>query len=103
MFARMLALDQLESSFFEPLLGERFRLVAEEGTLDLKLVEVSANERLRRDNRRAPFALLFHATGSEPVPQRIYRIEHAGFGAMEIFLVPVKRDDTGFYLEAIFN
>jgi hypothetical protein len=29
MLARMLTLDRLESSFFEPLLGETFRLVAE--------------------------------------------------------------------------
>ena len=99
----MLALDQIESTLFHPLLGQTFRLVAETTSLDLELVEVSANERLRRDNRRAPFALLFRATSGGHLPQRIYHLDHAQLGAMEIFLVPVRRDENGCYYEAIFN
>ena len=99
----MLALDQIESTLFDPLHGQTFRLVAENAAFDLELVEVTANERLRRDNRRAPFALLFRATSGEYLPQRIYHLDHALLGAMEIFLVPVRRDGSGCYYEAIFN
>jgi len=99
----MLELDRIESSLFEPLLGQNFQLLTEATTLELDLVEVTANERLRRENRRAPFALLFRAASGECIPQRIYRIEHTQLGAMEIFIVPVRRDESGCYYEAIFN
>lgn len=99
----MLALDQIESSLFEPLRGQTFQLVAEHSILDLELAEVSANERLRRPNQRAPFALLFRAAGGEVLSQRIYHLDHAQLGAMEFFLVPVRRDDSGCYYEAVFN
>ncbi|MEP6848645.1 MAG: hypothetical protein ABI999_07300 [Acidobacteriota bacterium] len=49
------------------------------------------------------FTLLFRAPlDSEPV-QSIYRLDHENLGTMEIFLVPVKKDDEGLYYEAVFN
>ncbi|MEQ1920903.1 MAG: hypothetical protein ABL952_00210 [Pyrinomonadaceae bacterium] len=49
------------------------------------------------------FTLLFRAPLDAPQQQGIYRIEHEAIGAMDLFLVPVKQDDSGLYYEAVFN
>jgi len=49
------------------------------------------------------FTLLFKApVESEPV-QSIYQLENESLGPMNLFLVPVKKDDEGLYYEAVFN
>jgi hypothetical protein len=37
------------------------------------------------------------------LPQRIYALEHPRLGRLEIFLVPIGREDGHLLLEAIFN
>ena len=49
------------------------------------------------------FTLLFRAPLDAPQRQGIYRLEHNSIGAMDLFLVPVKKDDSGLYYEAVFN
>jgi hypothetical protein len=50
-----------------------------------------------------PFAIVFLGPPSPILPQRIYRFEHDGIGAIEIFIVPIGRDDDGVRYEAIFT
>jgi hypothetical protein len=45
-------------------------------------------------SRRRPHDLL---------PQRIYRLEHDELGALDLFLVPIGRDDSGVRYEAVFT
>jgi hypothetical protein len=52
---------------------------------------------------RAPFSLSFRGPAEPVLPQRIYRLEHAGLGTLEIFLVPVAHDATGTEYEAVFG
>jgi hypothetical protein len=49
------------------------------------------------------FTLLFRAPAGAPLAQGIYSLSHETLAAMEIFLVPVKKDAEGLYLEAVFN
>jgi hypothetical protein len=49
------------------------------------------------------FSLTFRAPQDAPSVQGIYRLEHQTLPAMDIFLVPVKRDDSGVSFEAVFN
>jgi len=49
------------------------------------------------------FSLLFRAGTDAGVQQGIYHLRHKDLGAMDLFLVPVKKDETGLYLEAVFN
>ena len=49
------------------------------------------------------FSLLFRSPIDIPPEQGIYRMEHESLGPMDIFLVPVKLDETGLYFEAVFN
>lgn len=49
------------------------------------------------------FSLIFRAPVSIPPVQSTYRVENAALGGMDMFLVPVKKDNDGLYFEAVFN
>lgn len=87
---------------FEPLVGSDFTLqLGEAGCLTARLIEACPGQWAPPEGR-APFCLTFEAP--EPaLPQRIYRLEHAQMGGMDIFLVPVARTATGLNYEAVFG
>ena len=94
----MADLENLTLADFEPLLNQRFRVApGEHPPFELELVEVAEIE--REPGGRAPFSLEFAGGPTPPLPQRIYRVEHAGLGALEIFLVPIADDRY----EAVFT
>jgi hypothetical protein len=94
-------LDQLAPADFEPLVGQRFTVVQNEGDLGLELLSVRP---LPPHSRRAePFALLFRGPRQPALAQRIHTIANAQVGALVIFLVPVRGDGEGVEYEAIFN
>jgi hypothetical protein len=96
-------LDQLQVGDFTTHLGSSFQLVLAEGTFRFELREAKTVGTPRPGVARAPFSLTLRATGLQPLPQAIYRLEHPALGALEIFLVPVGRDADGFLYEANFN
>jgi hypothetical protein len=53
--------------------------------------------------RREPFSLIFRVTGASYLPQQIYALEHERLGRLDIFLVPIARDEQGLRMEAIFS
>jgi hypothetical protein len=100
-------LDRLTADTFAPAVGDTFALDAgDAGRLDFELIE----SRLRDPDRpaeddsgtRAPFSLLFRGPVDPLLPQRIYRLEHESIGPLEIFIVPVARDESGSTYEAVF-
>ncbi len=100
----MLELDRIGAAEFTPLLHGTFRLSAtDQQAWDLELTEVNERPRRRPDQQRLPFALIFRAAPDARLPQRMYRLEHATFGAMDLLLVPVAADEKGRYYEAIFG
>ncbi len=94
-------LDKLTKESFLPHLDAAFRLTSVEPALELRLVEVEA--RWGKGPTREPFSLVFLGPRDPVLPQRIYRLEHADLGALELFLVPVGRDGSGTRYEAAFN
>jgi hypothetical protein len=83
---------------FAGLRGDRFRIAPGDAPdFEAELVEVS--EITREPGGRAPFSLVLKGGPTPPLPQRIYRVEHAELGALEIFLVPIAADRY----EAIFT
>ncbi len=50
-----------------------------------------------------PFSLLFRAPREYGRSQGRCDLEHEGLGRLDIFLVPIDEDESGIYLEAIFN
>ena len=96
-------LDKLTIESFTPHLGTSFWLHAEGRAIELRLIraaKVMESEAARLT--RTPFSLFFLA----PVllPQQIYRLTHEGFAEpLDIFLVPIARDASGFTYEAVFT
>lgn len=96
-------LDNVTKETFEPRQGETFKLTDEEaGEIALELAEVRGTG-LDGKAAREQFSLHFHGPREPLMPQRIYRLENATAGAMDIFLVPIARDDEGTTYEAIFT
>jgi hypothetical protein len=100
----MTDLADLTAEDFRPLLHERFVLSGARGehnggdvSFEVELVEV--NEIPREPGGRAPFSIVFQGDAEPTLPQRIYRIEQAQLGALDIFLVPIA---PGRY-EAVFT
>lgn len=84
--------------------GETFNLALGDSDMPLTLTEASP---LPADPYpgmlREPFALIFRSSSPIVLPQRIYRLRNAALGALEIFLVPIGRDNRGAVYQAVFN
>jgi hypothetical protein len=87
---------------FEAQRGSRFRLHADGRVIDLELI---ATEPLPSPPgaRRGAFLVRFRAGEPGHVPQRIYALEHATLGRLELFIVPVGPDAVGMRYDAIFS
>lgn len=93
---------------FAPSVGETFVLDDDEaGRLELELRESRLHNpdapAADESGVRAPFSLLFLGPVDPILPQRIYRLEHESVGPIEIFIVPVGRDQSGTTYEAVFG
>ena len=86
-------IEHLTAETFAPHLHDQFRLESH----PVELIEVT--EIPREPGGRAPFSIVFQGGPSPPLPQRIYRVEHADIGAIDIFLVPIAADRY----EAVFT
>ena len=94
----MRALETLSAADFAALRGDRFRIAPDDSPpFEVELVEVA--EIPREPGGRAPFSLVFQGGPDPPLPQRIYRVENAALGPLEIFLVPIASDRY----EAVFT
>ena len=82
-------------------IGQVFQSVGEHS--DRSEFVLSEVEIIVSDDRQENFTLLFRAAiGLRPV-QGIYTLENERLGVVELFLVPVKQDEDGVYLEAVIN
>ena len=91
---------------FDPHIGEEFELELGGGkTLALELVSCHARPSGSFEGAtRVPFSLIFRSPGERRhAPQQIYTVRHAELGALEIFLVPIGRDEVGMQYQAAFS
>jgi uncharacterized protein DUF6916 len=95
-------LEELGPGDFQPLVGQRFTVVQNEGDLALELVNVQALPS-HSHRRTEPFKLLFRGPRQPVLPQRIYTLAHVDLGQLVIFLVPVQGGPAGIEYEAVFN
>ena len=83
-------------------LNTKFRVPVEPGRfVELELAEVQTHGDVPGQGGR--FSAYFRGPLSQFLPQSTYRMEHEHLGVAEIFIVPVRKDDEGFYYEAVFN
>lgn len=52
---------------------------------------------------RECFAAVFVGSNNEPFPQETYLVTHPKLGRFSMLVVPMGRDNEGFYYEAVFN
>ena len=91
----------LTKAMFEENLNTRFWLVDEHSEIQvLDLVELTNGH---SSPRQEQFSLRFRGDREKVFPQRIYPMKHDAIGELELFLVPIARDDSGTFYEAVFN
>jgi hypothetical protein len=100
--------ENLTAETFTPRVGETFRITFPDGVLELTLVEVTpaAEEPARAAldaGLRAPFSIVFRGPSEPILPQQMYPLEHEELGELEIFIVPIGRDEQGVQYEAVFG
>jgi hypothetical protein len=101
-------LERLTANSFAPAVGDTFALDAgEAGRLELELLASRPHHPGApvedASGTRAPFTLEFRGPADPVLPQHIYRLEHPSLGPLEIFMVPVGRDESGTTYEAVFG
>lgn len=88
--------------------GERFEIVPGDDAPALPLVLDEATEGSEpggpgpQGQERLQFSLVFRGPVAPVLPQGTFRVRHDGLGELELFLVPIGRDDTGLRYEAAF-
>ena len=97
-------LEALQAADFEPQIGTTFQIeFVDHPPVELVLSEVDARATHGRSGHRTPFTLLFHGPAELSLPQRIYPLQHAELGLLEIFIVPLGPDERGMRYEAAFS
>jgi hypothetical protein len=100
----LMQIDELTEELFAEQLNTKFYVPLEDRRVELELVAVegdkSSMEKIEGIER---FAIYFQGPGDFYLPQHTYRMEHDALGALEIFMVPVGKDNNGFRYEAIFS
>jgi hypothetical protein len=96
-------LENMTFGDFSGRVGEEFLLEGPSGAVSLTLAEAVDLARDQPGPRRSPFSLIFRGPASPIFPQRIWALEHAALGRLEIFLVPIGPDAAGMRYEAVFN
>lgn len=91
----------LEHADFVKHLNSKFPIrISETQMVESELVEVSE---LKLSPRQERFSVVFRVANEFFLDQGMRQFEHEVMGQFELFLVPVERDESGTYYEAIFN
>jgi hypothetical protein len=91
----------LTKSMFEESLNSRFWLLDESSEPHaMDLIELTNGHSTPRQEQ---FALRFRGDRDRVFPQRIYPMKHESIGDFDLFLVPIGRDESGTFYEAVFN
>lgn len=93
--------ENVTKEMFSENLNTKFRVQQESSdTVELELTQVTLGI-TTSDNEQ--FALLFQGPQNPFLPQAMYHVEQERLGELDLFLVPVGRDQNGFQYEAVFN
>lgn len=92
---------ELTHEEFSKHLKSKFEIrLSEAPAVEVELTEVSE---LLLSARQERFSLIFRSANDIMVVQGLHRFEHDEMGAFDLFIVPVGRDESGTYHEAVFN
>jgi hypothetical protein len=94
-------LENLNLKAFAEHLQTTFQTQMEDGRA-VELLMVSAKDSGTTD-RQEQFSIVFRGPLDVFLDQRTYELKHPQMGELALLLVPIKRDQEGFYYEASFN
>lgn len=93
--------EQISKAAFAEQVKTKFRTRFDgQPALELELTEV---KEFATSPTVEQFSLFFLGPPEAPVWQGLYQLTHDQLGQLEIFLVPIGRDQTGVQYEAVFN
>lgn len=93
--------DQLTHEAFTNNLQTKFHVTAgPDRIVELELTEVSE---LKSSARQEQFAIVFRGPSDAFLGQGTRLLSHERMGQFDLFIVPIKQDEQGFYYEAVFN
>lgn len=96
--------DAYELSTYEPHVGGTFLLeFADHPPVELTLAEAAPGPWQRPEGGKIAFRLEFSGPPDPVLAQATYRMQHAELGELDIFIVPIARDDDAATYEAIIN
>ena len=79
----------------------KFQVQADENTqVELELIAISE---MKVHPHQEEFAIRFRGPLNVFLDQGVRDFTHDQMGQFELFIVPIKQDEQGFYYEAIFN
>jgi hypothetical protein len=94
-------LDQLTFDTFAQKLNTQFQVENRAAAIvTMELVEASE---LPASPRYEAFSIVFCGPAEAFLAQGTYRFQHNNIGAFDLFIVPIRQDQHGFYYEVVFN
>jgi len=94
-------LERFTPDTFAPHVETTFRVQVDAGrAVEIKLIRV---EDFGSTPTRVHFSLQFRGPLDSFLQQQIYSLEHAALGTIDLFLVPIAREASGYMYEAVFN
>jgi hypothetical protein len=100
---------RLRYEMFAERLGQDFRIEIDPTTTIVTVLiaarSFGGDTNVDADSTRAGsgFSLVFRGPVEPLLPQRTYRVVHDELAEMDIFIVPIGRDEAGARYEAIFS
>ena len=95
--------DLFHLEHFQPREGEPFDLLLDDGSRYPLILQAAAlTPRAFPEKTRDPFELLFVGT-ADTLRQRIWPMDNAAMGRLELFLVPIRRENGKAVYQAIFT
>lgn len=96
-------LEELRAADFEEALRQAFTLRQESGETLALVLDAVTRRPLATPGGRESFSLVFESESGVALPQRIYRLEQATLGVLDVFLVPLGPGTAGMRYEAVFG
>jgi len=88
-------------AMFDSCVHSEFQIIENEAPVcTLELTDILA--RTKTPGQEA-FSLMFQGPAEPFVPQGVRRLKHGTLGELDLFLVPVGKENDGFQYEAVFN
>ena len=96
--------DRLELATFEPHVGDSFTVDGADGSSVALTLDAATAARWQPEGEEAlAFELIFRGPSDPVLPQATYPLTHEGIGAIDVFIVPLSRDEDGTTYQAVFS